>query len=392
VHTAVKIDLQYTAPVVHVLDASRAVGVAGQLVGKESRADLARTVKAEYEQVRTEREGRRGASRLLPLAQARQRCVPNDWEIYQPPQPVATGIQVFADYPLAELRATIDWSPFFHAWKLPGKYPQILESNQYGEEASRLYADAQSLLDRIVADGLLTAHGVLGIFPANAVDDDIEIYTDANRTEILTVSHGLRQQREMASGKPNACLADFVAPRRTGLPDHIGGFVVTAGHGARELAARFAAEHDDYNSILVKALADRLAEAFAERLHQRVRTEFWGYAANEKLTNEELIREKYVGIRPAPGYPACPDHTEKETLFDLLTAEKNVGVSLTENFAMTPAASVSGWYFSHPASHYFGLGKIGKDQITDYALRKDMTVAEVERWLAPNLFYEPETE
>jgi 5-methyltetrahydrofolate--homocysteine methyltransferase len=286
-------------------------------------------------------------------------------------RPARLGIQVFDDYPLEELIACIDWSPFFHAWKLPGKYPQIFESKKLGAEATRLFADAQAALQEILAGRLLRARGAIGLFAANAVGDDVEIYADASRDLVLAVVHGLRQQKGTDSGRPQSCLSDFVAPKQTGIADAMGAFVVTAGHGASELARSFERENDDYRSIMVKALADRLAEA-------------------ERLTNEELIDEKYVGIRPAPGYPACPDHTEKRTLFALLDAEHHTGVTLTETFAMSPAASISGWYFAHPASCYFALGKIDRDQVADYARRKEMTVAEVERWLAPSLAYEPD--
>jgi 5-methyltetrahydrofolate--homocysteine methyltransferase len=389
-HTAVKIDPSYEGPVLHVQDASRAVGVVSQLLDDTAGPALAHQVKQQYAAAREERGGRQREERLLGLAEARANRVPVSWTEYAPPAPRRPGVQVFEDYPLAELVETIDWTPFFHAWRLSGRYPAILDSDKFGTEARRLYGDATALLERIVAEKSLRARGAVGLFPANAVGDDIEVYTDEERREVRAVIHGLRQQRRMNSGKPNACLADFVAPRETGLPDHVGAFVVAAGFGAAELARTFADEHDDYSSILVKALADRLAEAFAERLHARVRREFWGYAPDEDLDNEALIAEKYVGIRPAPGYPACPDHTEKGILFDLLDAEHRTGVRLTESYAMSPGAAVSGWYFSHPASHYFGLGKIGRDQVEDYALRKDMSVAEVERWLAPNLAYQPD--
>ncbi len=390
-HTAVKIDPAYAGPVLHVQDASRAVGVVSQLLDAAAGPALARQVKQEYAAAREEREGRRRTEKLLGLAEARANRVPVVWADYSPPPPRRPGVQIFEDYPLAELVDSIDWTPFFQAWRLAGRFPDILESDRFGEEPRRLYHDATALLERIMADKLLRARGAVGLFPANAVGDDIEVYTDEERREVRAVIHGLRQQRRMSSGKPNACLSDFVAPRETGLPDHVGAFVVAAGFGAAELARTFEAEHDDYSSIMVKALADRLAEAFAERLHARVRREFWGYAPDEDLDNEALIAEKYVGIRPAPGYPACPDHTEKGLLFDLLDAEHRTGVRLTENYAMSPGASVSGWYFSHPASHYFGLGKIGRDQVEDYALRKGMSLAEMERWLAPNLAYEPDS-
>jgi 5-methyltetrahydrofolate--homocysteine methyltransferase len=292
------------------------------------------------------------------------------------------------DYPLEELVPYIDWSPFFIAWELHGKYPAIFEDPNVGERARELYDDARALLDRIVREKLLKARGVYGLFPANSVGDDIELYTDETRTQVLTTFHQLRQQSEKSTGEYNKCLADFVAPKETGLADYMGGFAVTAGIGVDELVAAFKADHDDYNAIMTAALADRLAEAFAERLHKIVRAE-WGYGKSEELTNEDLIRERYRGIRPAPGYPACPDHTEKPALFDLLNAP-GVGITLTESMAMYPASSVSGWYFAHPQSEYFTVGKLNRDQIEDYATRKSMTVAEAERWLSPYLNYDPE--
>jgi len=299
---------------------------------------------------------------------------------------------VFDDYDLAELVTRIDWGPFFQTWELAGRFPDILDDAKVGEAARSLYADAQAMLQRIVGEKWLTARGVIGLWPANTVgEDDIEVFTDENRSGVLATIHTLRQQmaRDRAD-RANRALADFVAPRETGLADHIGGFAVTAGHGTDDVVRDFEGRHDDYGAVMVKALADRLAEAFAERLHDRVRTEFWGYADGESLSNEDLIAERYVGIRPAPGYPACPDHTEKRTLFALLEAEKNAGVALTDSFAMVPAASVSGYYLAHPESRYFGVGRIHRDQVADYARRKGITVAEAERWLAPNLAYDPE--
>jgi 5-methyltetrahydrofolate--homocysteine methyltransferase len=299
-------------------------------------------------------------------------------------------VHVLRDYDLKALRRTIDWTPFFHTWRLRGSYPAILEAPEVGAEARRLFTDAEELLDRIEYEGLLTAHGVVGLFAAEARGDDIALYADGHRREVIATARHLRQQRPRGGDGVCQCLADLVAPAESGKTDYVGAFVVSAGFGCRELAAQFERDGDTYGAILAKALADRLAEAFAEHLHARVRREFWGYAPDEALDNEALIREEYVGIRPAPGYPACPDHSEKRTLLRLLDAELNVGVSLTENCAMEPAASVSGWYFSHPQSRYFGLGKIDRDQITDYAERKGMTEAEAERWLAPNLAYEPD--
>jgi 5-methyltetrahydrofolate--homocysteine methyltransferase len=302
--------------------------------------------------------------------------------------PKFIGTKVFEDYPLAEIVNYIDWTPFFQAWELHGKYPKILSDEVVGPEATRLLADAQEMLKKVVKDKLLKARAVIGIYPANTVDsDDIEIY-DKDRTETLAVFRNLRQQGQKGSGVPNLCLADFVAPKESGLPDYIGGFAVTAGVGIEELIAQFEAEHDDYQSIMIKALADRLAEAFAELLHERVRREFWGYAPEEQFSNDDLIREAYQGIRPAPGYPACPDHTEKVTLFRLLEVEQNTGIHLTEGMAMYPTAAVSGMYFANKHARYFGLGKINKDQVESYAQRKGMTITETERWLAPNLGYD----
>jgi 5-methyltetrahydrofolate--homocysteine methyltransferase len=296
-------------------------------------------------------------------------------------------VKKFENYSLQELAEYIDWTPFFQTWELAGRYPAILTDEVVGEEATRLYNDAKAMLQQIISENWLQANGVIGIWPANATEDDIELYASEDRNDRLSVFHTLRQQNKKAEGLPNFALADFVAPKDSGLADYVGGFAVTAGIGIEKKLQEFEAQHDDYNSILLKALADRLAEAFAERMHERIRKEFWGYAKEEGLSNNELIEEKYQGIRPAPGYPACPDHTEKRTLFQLLDAEKNTGIVLTDSLAMFPTAAVSGLYFAHKGSKYFGLGKIGKDQVEDYARRKDMTVEEVERWLSPNLNY-----
>ena len=309
---------------------------------------------------------------------------------YTPPKPGFLGVQTFDHYPLAELVEFIDWSPFFHTWELAGSYPKILDDTIVGEQAKTLFADAQAMLKTLVAEEWLTARAVVGFFPASRVGDDILLFTDEGRHETLATLHHLRQQAIKPPGQPNYALADFVAPLESGVADYVGGFAVTAGIGIEPHLDRFAAAHDDYSSIMLKALADRLAEAFAERLHQRVRREFWGYAADEHLSNQALIKEEYRGIRPAPGYPACPDHTEKATLFTLLEVEAHAGIHLTESFAMMPASSVSGWYFSHPASRYFNVGKIGRDQVEDYARRKKMPMADMERWLAPILAYEPD--
>lgn len=386
VHTAVKIDEHYHGPVVHVLDASRSVTVAESLLG-EKKGNYLSELEKEYDEVRLRHKKQQEGKNLLPLEQARSNKTHIEWEAGMIRKPRQTGIQVWDDYPVAELREFIDWTPFFQTWELAGRYPAILSDHVVGEEATRLFQDANAMLDKIIAEKWLTARGVTGIFPANSVGDDIDIYDPAAPEQHLMRVHHLRQQNKKAGGLPNYCLSDFVAPRESGLRDYIGGFAVTAGIGIDPHLERFRADHDDYSSILLKALADRLAEAFAERLHQRVRKEYWGYASQEIFTNEELIDEKYVGIRPAPGYPACPDHTEKTSLFRLLEVEKNTGIVLTDSMAMWPAAAVSGWYFAHPESRYFGLGKIMKDQVVDYASRKGMTVEEMERWLSPVLGY-----
>ncbi|HYC31323.1 MAG TPA: methionine synthase [Gemmatimonadales bacterium] len=387
-HTAVKIEPRYHGTTVHVLDASRAVGVAGRLLSDGLRDEFVAGVKAEYRTVREERADRRPPERRLALEEARRNRQPIDWSAARPPAPCFTGVQALDDYPLEELVERIDWTPFFQTWELAGHYPAILDDPVVGEAARSLYRDARSLLDRIVRERLLRPRAVLGFFPANAVGDDIEVYADAARTRPLAVVHTLRQQMAKPPGRPNHALADYVAPKESGVPDWLGAFAVSAGEGLDRLVTEFEAAHDDYSAILAKALADRLAEAFAERLHERVRQEFWGYARGESLSNEAIIKEQYQGIRPAPGYPACPDHTEKRTLFDLLDAERNAGITLTESYAMLPGAAVSGWYFWHPEARYFGVGKIERDQVEDYARRKGVDVATMERWLAPNLNYD----
>jgi 5-methyltetrahydrofolate--homocysteine methyltransferase len=388
VHTAVKIEPNYKGPTVHVIDASRAVGVAGNLRSDALRPEYVAGVRAEYQDVRTQRGSRKAEERHQSIADARKNRLPIDWKAQTPPKPCFLDVRSLEDYPLEELVPLIDWTPFFQTWELAGHYPAILGDPVVGPAASSLFKDAQELLDRIVQERLLTARGVFGFFPANSVGDDIEVYEDSSRREKRATIHTIRQQMVKPPGRPNLALADFVAPRETGLADYVGAFAVTAGGGIETLVAGFEATHDDYNAILTKALADRLAEAFAELLHQRVRREFWGYAPDEALDNEGLIKERYQGIRPAPGYPACPDHTEKRVLFDLLRAEKGAGITLTESFAMLPAASVSGYYFWHPQSQYFGVGKIERDQVEEYARRKGMDLAVVERWLSPNLNYE----
>ena len=390
IHTSVKIDPQYENAVVYVPDASRAVGVASSLLSADQRGDYIAQLKDRYRQLREQREAQQQTRQLATLQEARANRFSNDWEHYQPVAPTFTGTQVFDDYPLAELATRIDWGPFFKTWELAGRYPDILEDEVVGSEARCLFDDATTMLRQIIQEKWLTARAVIGFYPASTVnDDDVELYTDTSRGEVLTTFHFLRQQMHKRRQAPNQCLADFIAPKATGIADYIGAFAVTAGIGIETKLAEFEADHDDYHAILLKALADRLAEAFAERMHERVRKEFWGYAAGENLGNKELIREEYRGIRPAPGYPACPDHTEKQTLWELIDPLGNAGISVTESFAMLPAASVSGLYFSHPESAYFGTGKIGRDQVEDYAVRKGMPVSEVERWLAPVLGYEP---
>ncbi|HSR69104.1 MAG TPA: methionine synthase [Acidobacteriota bacterium] len=390
VHTAVKIEQRYPkAPVVHVLDASRSVDVVRRLIDPQLRGTLWEEVRQDYARLR-ERYAQRGHStRLLTLEEARGNRHQVDWDRALP-APRDSGLQVLRDFPLSELRNYIDWTPFFLTWELTGKYPDILDHPSMGGEARKLLEDAQSMLDRLQEGKLIRAHGAFRLFPAARVEDDIEVYADQEREEVLAVLHTLRQQTQKTGGHPNRALADYVASRESGLHDHLGLFAVTAGDGVAELARRFEEEHDDYNAILLKALADRLAEAFAEYLHQKVRREAWGYAAQEELDIQALIAEKYQGIRPAPGYPAQPDHTEKRTLFQLLDVEDKLGIVLTESCAMMPAASVCGIYFSHPDSAYFNLGKIGRDQVVDYARRKGMPLEETERWLAPVLAYDPD--
>jgi 5-methyltetrahydrofolate--homocysteine methyltransferase len=387
-HTAVKIAPHYSGPVVHVLDASRAVGVVGQLISDELKPDFDAANRREQERLREQHRGAQAQVKMLTIDEARANRLPVDWSSVEIAKPSFTGLRELNNFPLEDLAAFIDWTPFFHTWELAGVYPRILNDEKVGERAKELLADARKLLDRIIEERLLRARAVYGFWPANALGDDIELYADESRSRVITTFHTLRQQAAKPAGQPNLALADFLAPKDSGRVDYVGGFAVTAGIGLEELCARFERDHDDYNSIMAKALADRLAEAFAEYLHKQAR-EDWGYGKDENLTNEELIKEKYRGIRPAPGYPACPDHTEKRLLFDLLQAEERADVRLTESFAMLPASSVSGWYFAHPESRYFAVGKIGRDQVEDYARRKGMEVRDVERWLAPNLSYEP---
>jgi 5-methyltetrahydrofolate--homocysteine methyltransferase len=383
IHTAVKIEPGYSEPVVHVLDASKSVGVASALISPTQKEAFSQKIRAEYEEMRERHRGKKITKEYLPIREARSRAFKADWGNYTPPAPKITGVQVLDNYDLKELAAYIDWTPFFNTWELYGKYPQILSDPIVGETATKLFEDAQEMLNRIIKERWLTARAVFGIFPAKSKGDDIVIDTSNGPLEL----HHLRQQQKKGDGLPNFCLSDFVAPQNSGLQDYLGAFAVTAGIGVEERAKAFEAQHDDYNSILLKALADRLAEAFAERLHERVRKEFWAYASEEQLDGEALIREQYRGIRPAPGYPACPDHQEKDALFQLLSATENAGISLTESMAMLPAASVSGWYFSHPDAKYFGVGKIARDQVEDYAQRTRKTLESTERWLAPVLNY-----
>ncbi len=386
-HTAVKIAPAYSQPVVHVLDASRAVPVAGALINPGQKADFAEANRLEQEAIRESHRGKTPLRAQLPLAAARERAARIEWDGKDIPCPNFLGIRTLEDFPIEQISSFIDWTPFFHAWELRGQFPRLLDDPGTGPRAKELWEDARRLLDRIISNRLLGARAVYGFFPANSVGDDIEVYAE-DRSSIVAVFRTLRQQTEKPEGQPNLALADFIASRQSGFEDHLGAFVLTAGLGLESLCREFEKDHDDYNSIMAKALADRLAEAFAELLHRRVREE-WGYGRAEALSLEDLIHERYRGIRPAPGYPACPDHSEKRTLFDLLQAEERTGVTLTENFAMWPASSISGLYFAHPEARYFAVGKIGRDQAIDYSRRKGMDLREVERWLAPNLSYDP---
>jgi 5-methyltetrahydrofolate--homocysteine methyltransferase len=384
-HTAVKIAPAYAPPVVHVLDASRAVGVVGALRSPEQRQAFDAKNREEQEKQRLQHRAKTDKP-MLGLDEARRRRTPIDWSGYEPEVPPFTGVRSIADWPIAELIPYIDWSPFFHTWELRGTYPRIFENPDWGARAREVFDDAQRMLERVVSEKLLTASAAWGFFPANAVGDDVELYADSSRHSVRATLHTLRQQTDRPADQPLQALADFVAPRESGHVDHVGAFVVTAGRGIERELAVLAKDHDDYGSIMLKALADRLAEAAAEALHHRVRREW--YAADENIPVSELNREQYRGIRPAPGYPACPDHSEKRTLFALLEAETRAGVSLTESFAMMPAASVSGFYFSHPQARYFQVGLLGRDQVVDYARRKGVPLSQAERWLSPVLSYE----
>ena len=392
-HTSVKIDPQYQGPVVYVKDASRSVGLCQQLLSSEGRAQFTAQLKADHAHRRTQHQGKKVKSPRFTIAQARANRFKGGWDNYAPPVPKMLGLRSFDQYSLEDLTRYIDWMPFFNAWEFAGKFPDILTDPTVGDQASALYADARRMLKQVIREQWLTARGVIGLFPANSVDDDdVEIYADESRAQVVARLHFLRQQKGKPEGQPHTSLADFIAPRSSGLRDYIGAFAVTAGIGIEPHLARFAQAHDDYSGIMLKALADRLAEAFAERLHERVRREFWGYAPEERFSNDELIKESYRGIRPAPGYPSCPDHTEKATLWQLLDPASNAGITITESFAMYPTAAVSGWYLSHPGSHYFPLGKIDLDQVQNYAARKKIALEDAQRWLAPNLGYDQEAD
>jgi 5-methyltetrahydrofolate--homocysteine methyltransferase len=390
VHTAVKIEPHYHGPVVWVPDASRSVGVCTSLSSPDLRAGYMAKVREDYERVRQQHKGKKGQGQIQPLAAARANALATDWSAAAPAVPRRLGLQVLRDYPLDEIAALIDWTPFFQTWELAGRYPKILQDELVGEPARNLFADAQAMLRKIIDERWLAANAVIGLFAANSVGDDVEVYADESRARVLTTFHFLRQQGLKPDDRVNYCLADFVAPKGSGVRDYLGCFAVTAGIGIEQRIEAFEARHDDYSAIMLKALADRLAEAFAELMHRRVRQEFWGYAADERLTVDQLIDERYRGIRPAPGYPACPDHTEKGVLFDLLRAPANAGITLTDSYAMLPAAAVSGFYFAHPQSRYFAVGKVGRDQVEEYAGRKGLPLPAVEKWLAPALGYEPE--
>lgn len=389
VHTALKIEPKLAdQQVVHVADASRAVGVAQNLLSSENKAEFVDSVKHEYERIRVERSKLTKVHKSLTIKEARANALAIDWQAEQPEKPTFLGIKTFDDFPLADLVERIDWTPFFSAWELAGRYPRILDDELIGEEAKKLFADGQAMLKKIIDGEWLQARGVIGFFPANSVGDDIQIYADQQRQEVAHTLHNLRQQNKKKNTQANFCLADFVAPASSGVDDYLGAFAVTTGHKIEAKVAEFEADHDDYQAIMLKVLADRLAEAFAEHMHERVRKEYWGYQADEQLSNEELIRERYRGIRPAPGYPACPDHSEKATLWSMLEPDKNAGMTITESFAMLPTAAVSGWYFAHPQARYFSVTRIQEDQVRDYAERKGLDLISAERILAPILGYD----
>ena len=392
IHTAVKIAPNYKGTTVHVLDASRSVPVVSNLINddKKTRDKFSTGIKDEYIKLRENHLKKREAKNYLTIEGARENKLITNWNKVEIAKPEKPGVSVLKDFPLETLRKYIDWTPFFQAWEMKGKYPDILSNKKTGTEAQKLFDDANKLLNEIIKNKSLKANGIIGLFPANTIaQDDIEIYTNDSRNGVKRVLHTIRTQAQKVDGVPNLALADFVAPKESGKDDYIGAFAVTAGIGIEKLVEKFEKDHDDYNSIMTKALADRLAEAFAEHLHELVRKKYWGYSPNEEFANEDLVRERYRGIRPAPGYPAQPDHTEKPIIFNLLDVEKNIGIKLTETYAMYPAASVSGLYFAHPESKYFTVGKIGKDQVMDYHKRKGMSLEETERWLSPILNYEP---
>jgi len=389
IHTAVKIDPCYSGAVIHVLDASKSVPVASSLLSKDQTGDIYKKTKDEYAKARVDHANRKEDKEYISYAEARANKFKIDWPNTQIPIPKTLGNHYYQDYSIAEIRPFIDWTPFFQTWMLQGKYPRIFENEIIGKEAKKLFDDANAMLDEVIAGKLLTCKAAVGIYPANSInDDEVEVYADESRTNVLHTFEFLRQQGKKGTNVPNLSLSDFIAPKESGKKDYIGFFAVTAGIGIEVLLEKYKKDHDDYNDIMIKSVADRLAEAMAEMLHYKVRKEIWGYAPDEAFDSEKLIKEEYVGIRPAPGYPACPDHTEKPPLFELLDATKNTDIILTESNAMYPASSVSGMYFAHPDSKYFGLGKIAKDQVEDYAIRKGMDLEKIERWLAPNLNYD----
>jgi 5-methyltetrahydrofolate--homocysteine methyltransferase len=392
IHTAVKINPNYSrGQAIHVTDASRAVGIATRLLNPADRAALDAETGAEYEAMATRHAGKHRGRGQIPLSEARANRFEPGWSGYEPAAPTFTGTRVFDDFPLEELADFIDWTPFFRTWEMKGRFPEILDDRDSGAAARALYDDARAMLDQMIKERWISARAVIGFWPANSVGDDIMLYSGNSRDRQLARLHTLRQQMARSAARPNLALADFIAPEDSGVADYIGGFAVTAGIGEEQVITRFELANDDYSKILSQSLCDRLAEAFAERMHQLVRTQYWGYAPDETAANEDLIAERYQGIRPAPGYPAQPDHTEKGILFDLLDAPAMAGITLTESYAMRPAAAVSGLYFAHPQSRYFGLGKISRDQVEDYAARKGWSLTEAEKWLRPNLAYEPET-
>ena len=389
VHTAVKIAPHYSHPVIHVNDASRSVPVVSSLLSKDQKQDLLDRTNVEYDRLRKQHAGAQAANKFITMEEARKNAWPSDWLKAESNTPLKPGVTVLKDYSIAELAEYIDWTPFFHSWEMKGSYPKIFSDPERGVEAKKLFNDAQQMLKQVIDEKWIQANGVIGLFPANADGDDIIVFSNEERKTKRAVFHTLRQQTKKPAGQYNMALSDFVAPLSSNVKDYIGTFAVACGEGIDKHVAAFEANHDDYSAIMLKAIADRLAEAFAERLHQRVRKEFWGYAADEHFANDELIKEEYDGIRPAPGYPAQPDHTEKNAIWDLLDVEKNAGITLTESLAMLPTAAVSGLYFSHPTSQYFGIGKIQRDQVEEYAQRKGMSIDETERWLSPALGYEP---